>query len=542
MDETAPAVRFATDFGQGRRRLHDFSTGTTMRLQQLVEGGGEISRRGELSDDPVIEDIVLDSRQVGPGSLFAALPGRQVDGHDFIGAAVDAGASAILAQSDRRDEVSAPVPIVWAEDTRRSLGPLSAHFFDHPSRELDVVGVTGTNGKTTTCAILESVFRETGRRVGVIGTVGYRWGAVEIEGANTTPESLLLQRLLRRMSDDGVDLVVMEVSSHALATHRMRGMELRAALFTNLSQDHLDFHGDMSSYRATKERRFRRVLPRSAAAGRSASAVLNVDDPVGAELAGELEEEAAGIDVWRFSSEGNRADVQAESVEQTLQGTRLRIESGGELRRVDVPLFGDFNASNCSGAASVGLALGLDLAQVGSGLASVGAIPGRLERVSGAEQPAVFVDYAHTPHALRRLLATLAPLTNGRLIVVFGCGGDRDAGKRPKMGRAAREGADLAVVTSDNPRSEDPDAIIAQILEGIDAPAVDTIEELRGWETGVAVVSDRGRAIAEAIALAGPDDAVVIAGKGHEDYQEIDGERRPFDDAARAREALQATR
>jgi UDP-N-acetylmuramyl-tripeptide synthetase len=223
----------------------------TMRLQQLVEGVEEIEPWGELLEDPVIEDVVLDSRRVEPGSLFAALPGEQVDGHDFIDQAVEAGATAIFAQSDRRDAISAPIPIVWAEDTRRSLGPLSAHFFGHPSAELDVVGITGTNGKTTCCAILESLFQEAGRRVGVIGTVGYRWGDVEIEGANTTPESLLLQRLLRRMSDDGVDLVVMEVSSHALATHRMRGMAVETALFTNLSQDHLDFHGDMASFTST---------------------------------------------------------------------------------------------------------------------------------------------------------------------------------------------------------------------------------------------------------------------------------------------------
>lgn len=509
-----------------------------MQLSELAEAVGGVKRSGAATRDPSIESIEIDSREVEPGALFVALVGEQFDGHDFVDAAIDAGAVAAVVESGRGDAFEWRGPVLEAEDTRRVLGPLAAEFFDQPSRSLDVVGITGTNGKTTTTYILQSIFRAAGRSVGRIGTVDYQWGDRRIEGPNTTPESLVLQRLFEQMRSDGVETVVMEVSSHGLATHRLRGTAFDFGVFTNFSQDHLDFHGDLETYREVKRSLFVERLPESAGTN-APTAVLNTGDATGRIFARDVES-VESVDGVTFRVGGEEADVVAAVESRSLEGTELEIDHRAGSVEIDSPLLGDFNVENTVAAAATALAAGIDATDVARGIEQLPGIPGRLERVEGPEgSPEVFVDYAHSPDALRRVLETLRPLTSGELIVVFGCGGDRDRDKRPEMGRIARECADRAVVTSDNPRSEQPRAIIEEILRGMDrregdGTAADDSERI--------VEVERRRAIDRAIRTAGKGDAVLIAGKGHEPYQEIGGERRPFDDRTQAERALEQLR
>lgn len=517
-----------------------------MQLEHLVSEVREVDWYGASVSATAIEDIVIDSREARPGTLFVALPGTHVDGHDYLSEAVEAGAAAVLVERERAGGVSVDVPVLVAPDTRRALGPLAAAFFDYPSRDLWIAGITGTNGKTTTSFMVESVLRQAGVPVGLVGTVCYRWPGHEIDGPNTTPESLELQRLLARMRDDGVECVVAEVSSHGLETHRLRGTDFDLGVFTNLSQDHLDFHGTMEAYRAAKMRLFHDCLPESAARGKSPAAVVNVDDPVGRELFTELAESDTPVESFGVRGGGaqaDRADYRAEIREATVDGIEVELRCGGETRPVGLPMQGRFNVSNALAALATCRHAGLDLAEIVDGLETMEPIPGRLERVSSG-RPAVFVDYAHTPEALDTVLQTLRPVCPGRLVVAIGCGGDRDRGKRPKMGRVAAERADVAVFTTDNPRSEDPGAIIEAMLEGVpelEARRVDGV----GFPVsggGIWVEVDRGRAIEAAITGLKADDVLLIAGKGHETYQEIGGERRSFDDAERARRGLESHR
>lgn len=502
-----------------------------MRLHRLVERVSAIEG-ARLPDESIeIEDVVIDSRRVDPGDLFVAMRGTQADGHDFVDDACRAGAAALLVERDRADAIldQTEGPVLTAEQTRRALGPLSAEFFEHPSRSLEIVGITGTNGKTTISHLLASIVEARSDRHGVVGTIRHRWSGGSQKGLNTTPESLELQRLWRQMVEDDVERVALEVSSHALATHRMRGTVVDRGVFTNLTRDHLDFHGDMASYRRAKERLFTEVLPRSAEAGAAPEAIVNVDDPVGRELVEIVE--AQSIPVTSYGLEAESPDVGGEIVEATLEGTTVRIEPAeGRSWRVELNLLGDYNAHNALAAAAVAETMGIERETIRQGLASVEAIEGRLERVPGDGGPHVYVDYAHTPDALERVLETLRPLTPGRLVAVFGCGGDRDRQKRPEMGRVARTAADRLWVTSDNPRSESPEAIIEAILDG-----------LPEGEQTTHVEPDRGRAIERAVDRAEADDVILIAGKGHEQYQEIDGERRDFDDVERARRALDSS-
>lgn len=512
-----------------------------------------------------ITDIQIDSRSVRPGSLFVALPGSRTDGHAFIDDAIAAGASAVLAQSGRVDPSAVDVPLLEAANTRRILGDVAATFFGYPAGDLVVVGVTGTNGKTTTTQLIADVL---GQRwsVGTIGTIGARWGGRRESLPNTTPESLTLQRLLWRMSGDGMDAVVLEVSSHGLETYRMRGTTVDIAVFTNLTQDHLDFHGDLTSYRAAKAKLFEEHLGGDGGGGREGQApvgLLNIGDETGRQFADRFERYPFRVARFSVASDGNGErdgstggagddpvpDYFADELSLSIDATEFRFRSAEWSRRIRTPMLGAFNVENATAAAGVGAELGLEADDIAAGLAEARGVRGRMERVKGGEktdgsgadpeEPAVFVDYAHTPDALERALATLRPLTAGRLVVVFGCGGDRDRGKRSEMGHVAREAADRVVVTSDNPRSEDPDAIIDDILAGM--PAVDTGRRRAGFpsnECPVAVVSDRGEAIQLAVKGADRGDAVLIAGKGHETYQSIDGDQRPFDDVRRARSAL----
>jgi MurE/MurF fusion protein len=480
-----------------------------------------------------ITSITLDSRAAGPGALFVALRGARADGHAYLAQVLDAGAAAILVAADRADEAVAlaagRAAVLCAEEPRAVLGELAARFHGYPARKLRVIGVTGTNGKTTSTYMIEAILSAAGRRVGVIGTVEYRWPGARRAAPNTTPESLVLQELLAQMVAAGVTDVIMEVSSHGLVTYRVDGMRFDVAVFTNLTQDHLDFHGSMEAYRDAKARLFLDYL--GAQTTERPVAVLNVDDPEGVRLAGLL---AAHPHV-QVTTTGLTADaaLRAGELVATAQATRAQIHWGGESALLAMGTPGLHNVSNAVGAVGAALAVGLTLEQACAGLAGFPGAPGRLERISvagRAPEPVVFVDYAHTPDALERALIAARPDAGGALWVVFGCGGERDRDKRAKMGQIAASGAQQVIVTSDNPRREAPDAIIDAIMEGVPAGASGHVRRVVG----------RARAIREAVVSAGPQDVVLIAGKGHEDYQEIGLERHPFDDREHARRALRA--
>jgi UDP-N-acetylmuramyl-tripeptide synthetase len=508
---------------------------------------------GAISEETVVTDMVIDSRQVSPDALFVALEGAEADGHDYIEEAIESGACAVLAEASRVDTVQGTLnadrveDIEWlaADDTRRWLGPLASAFFEHPSEALLVIGITGTNGKTTTSFILESLLKRVGVETGLVGTVVNRWPGVREQGPNTTPESLTLHRWMAQMREAGVDAVVLEVSSHALETQRLGGVDIDVGVLTNLSQDHLDFHGSMEAYRRAKARLFTDVLPwsRTGASGRKTlagepTAVLNLDDAFGRRLQEKLED---GTDRVTYGLESPEATWRATIRSQSLVGSRIDIQAGSRRATVEWPLLGRFNVSNALAAGAAAMAAGAGFHDIVRGLESVEPVPGRLQRVEAEvdSAPTVFVDYAHSPEAVEHVLETLRPLTSGRLIGLLGCGGDRDADKRPQMGRVLAEETDVAVFTSDNPRSESPEAIIDAMLRGArdvgDSVVSDFPEGAGMW-----VEVDREAAIDEAIERARAEDVVLIAGKGHETYQEIAGGRRPFDDVDRARRALEA--
>ena len=464
--------------------------------------GGEVRGGAET----LVRDAAHDSRAVPRGSLFFCIPGGTVDGHAFAGEAVAAGAAALVVER----EVDVNVPQVVVASVRDAIGPLSAAVFDRPADALTVVGITGTNGKTTSTYLLESVLREAGMTPGVVGTTGLRINGAAEGLARTTPEAPDLHRALARMLLSGVRAVAMEISSHALAQRRTDGLVVDVAVFTNLSQDHLDFHPSLEAYFEAKRRLF---APAHARRG-----LVNADDPWGERLLG-----AAEIPLSSFAVE-RPADVRAEAVDVGRAGVRFRV-GGLEVRS---RLRGRFNVHNCLGVVAVGRALGIDDGAIAAGIEAVKVVPGRMEPIDAGQPFTVVVDYAHTPDSIHSVLRGARPLADGQVIVVFGCGGDRDRAKRPSMGRAASEDADLVIVTSDNPRSEDPGRIIEEIVAGI--------------RTGAAVIvePDRRLAIGRAIEEAGAGDIVVIAGKGHEATQEAAGEVLPFDDRVVAREALEA--
>jgi UDP-N-acetylmuramoyl-L-alanyl-D-glutamate--2,6-diaminopimelate ligase len=468
-----------------------------------------------------VGSLAYDSRRVGPGTLFFCVRGGKADGHEFAAAAVEAGAAALVVER----ELDLPVAQVVVADARAAMAPLAARFWGDPTEELKVVGVTGTNGKTTTAFLVREILEAAGSQCGLLGTVKQVVGGVEEEVERTTPEAIDLQATFRRMLDGGDRVCAMEVSSHALALHRADAIHFDVALFTNLSQDHLDFHADMGEYFQAKRRLFG-AGPRTA--------VVNVDDEYGDRLATEF-------DCLSFSAEGWDADFAARDVSFDAGGSRFTVTMppgrnlhpettvgpiGGEVR-VRTRLPGHFNVANALAAFAAATVLGVDPETVGVGLAAAAPPPGRFEPIDEGQPFAVLVDYAHTPDSLENVLGAARRLTEGRLISVFGAGGDRDRGKRPQMGRAAADLSDLTIVTSDNPRSEPPEAIVEEILAGI---------ENRG---GVEVEPDRRAAIELALGRARPGDTVVIAGKGHEQGQEFEGGRKlPFDDREVVREEL----
>jgi UDP-N-acetylmuramoyl-L-alanyl-D-glutamate--2,6-diaminopimelate ligase len=490
----------------------------------------ELAPRERPSVDPGIRGISIDSRSVAPGDLFVALRGANADGHQHLAEAAALGAVALLVEAAPEGP---PLPTAVVPDTRRALAPIAVRFFGDPASEMTLVGVTGTNGKTSTTFLTESILSAAGREVGLIGTVEVRYRDERRRAVNTTPESLELQRLLRDMRTRGVSAAVMEVSSHGLALGRVTGCRFDAAAITNLTQDHLDFHGDMERYADAKLLLFRSYLKPGGVG------VVNLDDPRAERFVAATREGGARV-IGVTRRPGVAAELSVESAEVSLAGVRARLALPSGPLDVALPLVGDFNVENLAVAAGIALGLGVSPEDIARGVAACPQVPGRMERVGGDAEgaPVVLVDYAHTPDAVEKVLRSVKGLTRGRLLAVFGCGGDRDRSKRPRMAEAVARFADRAVLTSDNPRTEDPAAILAEVESGLVGMERVDPARLAGAERVYAALVDRREAIELAIASARPGDTVVIAGKGHEDYQIIGRERLPFDDREEARRVL----
>jgi UDP-N-acetylmuramoyl-L-alanyl-D-glutamate--2,6-diaminopimelate ligase len=470
-----------------------------------------------------VSSIAGDSRRVEPGGCFVAVPGFKQDGRHFIPDAIRRGASIVVTEGEPVADL--PVAQVLVPSVRVSLARLAGAFYGHPSRQLALVGITGTNGKTTTSYLVEALLRARGVATGVIGTIQYALGDETRPANQTTPEALDLQAMLAHMRDRGVRGVAMEVSSHALALARAEGLAFDVAVFTNLTQDHLDFHGTLERYRLAKRRLFE-LLAESPKPTRTA--VVNADDPAGTSMVHGLD-----VDVLTFGL-GAGARVRAVEHQSSIDGVRMTVETPRGRLALTSPLIGEHNVMNLLGAVATGLGLGLEPPAIARALGAVGTVPGRFEQVRAGQPFLVVVDYAHTPDALERVLTTARKLTRRRLAVVFGCGGDRDRGKRPIMGEIAARLCDQVWVTSDNPRSERPEAIIDEIVVGV--------HRAGAAPSRFAAEPDRGRAIAAALAWAEAGDTVVIAGKGHETYQIVGADTLPFDDREVARQILSGQR
>ena len=465
-----------------------------MRLKALLSGVALLG--GSADEDVEISGISYDTRTIRPGELFVALTGYKTDGHRFLREAVEKGAAAVIC----RRAPDEPGPWLVAADTRAALAAVSANWFGRPADALTVIGVTGTNGKTTTTYLLKAMLEGVlGAKVGLMGTNQNMIGAEVLPAHRTTPESWEVQKLLRDMADSGCTHVVMEVSSHALALHRVDGISFKVGIFTNLTRDHLDFHGTMEEYRRVKGLLFRQT----------GTAVLNLDDEAGRYYAS-----IVTCPALTYSENKDQADVTAKNIRLFPDRVEFEALTTGAIARVRLPIPGGFTIYNALGVIACGLALKLPLPQVCASLAEAKGVKGRIEVVPTPTDYAVIIDYAHTPDALENILTTVRDFTPGRVICLFGCGGDRDRSKRPVMGAIAAELADLVVLTSDNPRTEDPEAILADIQAGME-----------GSDTPCLVVPHRREAIRRALDEARSGDTVVLAGKGHETYQEI-GTRR----------------
>ncbi|GAA0714131.1 UDP-N-acetylmuramoyl-L-alanyl-D-glutamate--2,6-diaminopimelate ligase [Dokdonella soli] len=503
-----------------------------MRVRDLLQGRGDAGAAGDI----VVHGLSLDSRRISAGDAFVALAGAHAHGITFAPSASARGAVVILAEKpgstasasgvalqpgigNRESGIGQEqiVPVVWVEGLRAELGAIASRFFGEPSRALNVIGVTGTNGKTSTVQLLAQALHHAGHRVATIGTLGAGlYGAIR-EGERTTPDAIAVHGLLAEFRDAGASHVAMEVSSHALDQGRVNGVAFDVAVFTNLTRDHLDYHGTMRAYGATKQRLF--AWPGLGAA------VINADDAFGRALATTV---PADVSLLRYGVERDDVDVVAHTIETGATGQAFRLATPWGEGEVVTRLLGRFNVSNLLAVASCLGQIGFTFDSIRAALAALDPVAGRMNRLGGVgAQPLIVVDYAHTPDALEQALASLRAHCSGRLICVFGCGGERDVGKRPEMGAIAEALADRIIVTDDNPRGEDGDVIVEQIVAGLARPQGATIER------------DRAAAIAHAIADAQPGDIVLIAGKGHEPYQEIGGVKQPFDDLAIARRALE---
>ena len=470
-----------------------------MKLRDLIRSIRVLGGSADLETE--IGGVCYDSRAVKPGDLFVAVRGYAVDGHRFIPKALENGAAAVLCI----DEQPESVPTVLTDNTRLALALVSREFFGDPASGMRMIGITGTNGKTTSSYLIKHMLEEAlGAKVGLIGTNGIMIGEEFIHSERTTPESYELQKLFRQMADAGCTHVVMEVSSHALVLDRVAGIRFNTALYTNLTQDHLDFHGTMEAYAEAKRLLF----------SRCDAAAFNVDDAwADYMIAG------AACPVLRCSAQGREAELSAENIALRADGVRYTAAYQGETAEVNAVLPGLFSVHNTLGVIGVGLLEGIPFAACAQAMNSARGVKGRMEVVPTDGDYSVIIDYSHTPDALENALRTLRPVTRGRLIALFGCGGDRDHAKRPIMGRIGAELADLCIVTSDNPRTEEPMAIIEDILAG-----------MRESKTPREVICDRVAAIGWAIDNAGPGDVILLAGKGHEDYQEVGHEKRHMDE------------
>ncbi len=515
-----------------------------MLLKDLVEAEEIEEAQGDM--DQVVTGLAYDSREVTQGNVFFAIPGARVDGHDFALHALERRAAAVVLE--RR--VALPESSAWVRvrNVRRTMGIWAAIFFSHPSRRLRLVGITGTNGKTTTTYLLESIFAAAGMIPGVIGTINYRYQGRIFSAPHTTPESIDLQALMAGMVRAGVQSVAIEVSSHALTMERVRGMELDGALFTNLSRDHLDYHGDMENYFSVKSSLFTDYL--WASRKRNKFAVIHGGDSRGSELLGTARR--LGFEVFSYG-QSHEWDVHPLEIDGNLEGLRGTIRVKDHDLRFTSRLVGAPNLENILGAVGVAFALGLPDRAISEGIARLESVPGRMEMIPNSFGFSVLVDYAHTPDALERVLRAVRPLTRGKLIVVFGCGGDRDRGKRPLMGEIAARLSDLVVVTSDNPRTEEPLKILEEIENGVRRTGINKLQiadlicqnsklETRNSEPaserGYCLEPDRRAALRLALRRAQAEDLVLIAGKGHEDYQIFGTKRIHFDDREVVREEL----
>lgn len=480
-----------------------------MNLNELLDGIETVETAGNTSCE--ITGIVYDSRRAVPGSLFVALHGERADGAAYVEDAIQRGAAAVVSQNPCASGGS--FPCIQVADARLALAKLAGTFYGQPASRLCTVGITGTNGKTTISFMLREIFKAAGRKPGLLGTVRYEIGDRIIPAARTTPESADLQSMFAQMERAGCDSAVMEVSSHALAQHRVEGILFDAAVFTNLTQDHLDYHGTLEEYFHVKARLFNQVRR---------FAVINRDDPWGKRLLDEKKFLEGRIS-YGFS-EG--ADVRGLNPVTDAGGSRMRVQSRWGEAEIRLQLIGRFNLSNALAAFAAAAALGIPVEIIAKALAEMQCVPGRLEAVANKKGKRVYVDYAHTDDALLNVLGTLREITPGKLVVVFGCGGNRDKGKRPLMGKVAARLADYSIITNDNPRSEIPEKIAAEIAGGFDSE--------RKYE----IVLDRKAAIARGLELIGKKDVLLVAGKGHETYQEFNGAIFPFDDREAVREAL----
>lgn len=475
-----------------------------------------------------VKGISSDSRKVERGYLFAALKGTNIDGRSFIVDAIANGAAAILLEegSEQAGDIPSSVSRVFVPQGRKALGLISARYYGNPSDKLNMIGITGTNGKTTTSYILEAIVTAEGRSPGVIGTVNYRYAGRNTPAPHTTPEPSELQRILADMLDAGTTDCIMEVSSHAIDQERIAGCSFDAGIFTNLTMDHLDYHGTMEEYGRVKERLF--IKGSKNGAGKAISAVINIDDAFGVKMANKL------TNVLTYSLTGG--DIFPLQMNETADGMKGTVQSPAGKISIDSSLIGSYNLSNIMAATGAALSLGISVKSIEKGIRTFKNVPGRTERISlpkAYSDCRVFVDYAHTPDALERVIKAIRPTTKGRIITLFGCGGDRDKDKRALMGNIAILNSDFTIITSDNPRSENPSSIIAEIEKG----AINGGGHYGGDYT---IVIDRRKAINDAAAMLKSGDTLLLAGKGHEDYQIVKGRRLHFDDAEEAKKSFAA--
>ncbi|SPF32571.1 UDP-N-acetylmuramoyl-L-alanyl-D-glutamate--2, 6-diaminopimelate ligase [Syntrophobacter sp. SbD1] len=509
-------------------------------LEQLIEGVEIIDARSGL--ELPVSGVCYDSRHAEKANLFVCIPGTRTDGHEFISDALSRGAVAIVAQTEKPAGLT--TGFVRVRDSRAALAAIAANFYDHPASRLELIGITGTNGKTTTSLLIESILRSRGWSPGVLGTLAYRWAGKHIPAPMTTPESLDLQRLFHQMIQDGVSHVVMEVSSHALALGRIAGCKFRTGVFTNLSQDHLDFHSTMEEYFSAKALLFSKYLD-----PRLSVAVVNEDDNYGARLLCYTENGARAAATIGYSARISLAPrtntVSPGEVRFSAQGITAKIHTPRGKISVDSPLLGRLNLYNILAAISAAVSLDIPVNAIEEGIRALSHVDGRLERVAIPDRCGVevVVDYAHTPDAMEKALACLREMTKNRLIAVFGCGGDRDRGKRPIMGRVAAEFADLVIITSDNPRSERPDDILDEIETGVVQAGVPALGASGRATAGTGYIreADRRKAIELALELGRPGDMIFIGGKGHETYQIVGTLRHSFDDRMVVREYFEGT-